>query len=176
MFNVPPKFYELCRLCLSSDGSKLPIFDDEGLQRNFADKILTCLSIAVSIQTKPENLHYIFRFDDNNVHRIANITYPATKSNENLPFSRTRLFTVLSFFSHFLLSFISFAFSSFLSFVRCRRRRRRLIENRRNIWGARGSLLALGYPCVRSQALAHNLFHISLPLTRSCSKSYTLGE
>ncbi|XP_043283394.1 transcriptional regulatory protein GAT1-like isoform X2 [Venturia canescens] len=47
MFNVPPKFYELCRLCLSSDGSKLPIFDDEGLQRNFADKILTCLSIAV---------------------------------------------------------------------------------------------------------------------------------
>ncbi|XP_053596551.1 uncharacterized protein LOC103574193 isoform X2 [Microplitis demolitor] len=47
MFNVPPKFYELCRLCLSSDGVKLPIFEDEGAQRNFADKILACLSIAV---------------------------------------------------------------------------------------------------------------------------------
>ncbi|XP_034935320.1 GATA-type transcription factor sreA-like isoform X2 [Chelonus insularis] len=47
MFNVPPKFYELCRLCLSSDGVKLPIFEDEGAQRNFAEKILTCLSIAV---------------------------------------------------------------------------------------------------------------------------------
>ncbi|XP_046737425.1 uncharacterized protein LOC124406097 isoform X1 [Diprion similis] len=48
MFNVPPKFYELCRLCLSSDGVKLSIFDEEGTQRNFADKILTCLSIAVN--------------------------------------------------------------------------------------------------------------------------------
>ncbi|XP_044589801.1 GATA-type transcription factor sreA-like isoform X2 [Cotesia glomerata] len=47
MFNVPPKFYELCRLCLSSDGVKLPIFEDEGAQRNFPDKILACLSIAV---------------------------------------------------------------------------------------------------------------------------------
>ncbi|XP_011497247.1 PREDICTED: box A-binding factor-like [Ceratosolen solmsi marchali] len=47
MFDVPPKFYELCRLCLSSDGVKLSIFEEEGTQRNFADKILTCLSIAV---------------------------------------------------------------------------------------------------------------------------------
>ncbi|XP_011310283.1 uncharacterized protein [Fopius arisanus] len=48
MFNVPPKFYELCRLCLSSDGVKLSIFEEEGAQRNFADKILTCLSISVN--------------------------------------------------------------------------------------------------------------------------------
>lgn len=48
MFNVPPKFYELCRLCLSSDGVKLSIFDEEGAQRNFADKIITCLSLSVS--------------------------------------------------------------------------------------------------------------------------------
>ncbi|XP_044008984.1 transcription factor elt-2-like isoform X2 [Aphidius gifuensis] len=48
MFNVPPKFYELCRLCLSSDGVKLSIFEEEGTQRNYADKILTCLSIAVN--------------------------------------------------------------------------------------------------------------------------------
>ncbi|XP_015595384.1 uncharacterized protein LOC107267792 isoform X2 [Cephus cinctus] len=47
MFNVPPKFYELCRLCLSSDGVKLSIFEEEGAQRNFADKILTCLAITV---------------------------------------------------------------------------------------------------------------------------------
>lgn len=49
MFEVPPKFYELCRLCLSSDGVKLSIFEEEGAQRHFADKILTCLSIAVRI-------------------------------------------------------------------------------------------------------------------------------
>ncbi|XP_003425585.1 box A-binding factor [Nasonia vitripennis] len=47
MFDVPGKFYELCRLCLSADGVKLSIFEEEGTQRNFADKILTCLSIAV---------------------------------------------------------------------------------------------------------------------------------
>ncbi|XP_012271783.1 uncharacterized protein LOC105695085 [Orussus abietinus] len=47
MFDVPPKFYELCRLCLSSDGVKLSIFEEEGAQRNFAEKILTCLAITV---------------------------------------------------------------------------------------------------------------------------------
>ncbi|XP_051161170.1 uncharacterized protein LOC127281474 isoform X4 [Leptopilina boulardi] len=47
MFNVPPKFYELCRLCLSSDGVRFPIFEDEGAEGNYADKILTCLSITV---------------------------------------------------------------------------------------------------------------------------------
>jgi hypothetical protein len=49
MFDVPQKFYELCRLCLSPDGAKLSIFEEEGTQRNFAEKILTCLSIAVSV-------------------------------------------------------------------------------------------------------------------------------
>ena len=48
MCSVPQKFYELCRLCLSCDGVKLSIFDDEGTQRNFPLKIMTCLSIVVS--------------------------------------------------------------------------------------------------------------------------------
>jgi hypothetical protein len=47
MCNIPPKFYELCRLCLSCDGVKSSIFDDEGTQRNFPLKIMTCLSILV---------------------------------------------------------------------------------------------------------------------------------
>ncbi|XP_058796252.1 putative uncharacterized protein DDB_G0279653 isoform X2 [Phymastichus coffea] len=47
MFDVPAKFYELCRLCLSHDGVKLSIFEEEGSQRNFAEKIASCLSIAV---------------------------------------------------------------------------------------------------------------------------------
>ncbi|XP_069692378.1 uncharacterized protein [Periplaneta americana] len=48
MCNIPPKFYELCRLCLSCDGVKSSIFDDEGTQRNYPLKIMTCLSILVS--------------------------------------------------------------------------------------------------------------------------------
>ncbi|XP_020292546.1 transcription factor stalky-like isoform X2 [Pseudomyrmex gracilis] len=47
MFDVPQKFYELCRLCLSQDGGKLSIFEDEGTERNFAAKIHACLSITV---------------------------------------------------------------------------------------------------------------------------------
>ncbi|XP_033215568.1 GATA-type transcription factor sreA-like isoform X2 [Belonocnema kinseyi] len=47
MFNVPPKFYELCRLCLASDGVSFPIFEDEGSEGNYAEKILTLLSITV---------------------------------------------------------------------------------------------------------------------------------
>lgn len=47
MFDVPQKFYELCRLCLSQDGVTLSIFEDEGVQRSFAEKILACLSITV---------------------------------------------------------------------------------------------------------------------------------
>lgn len=48
MLDVPGKFYELCRLCLATDGVKLSIFEEEGLQRKFAEKIHACLSIAVS--------------------------------------------------------------------------------------------------------------------------------
>ncbi|XP_029159149.1 GATA zinc finger domain-containing protein 21-like isoform X2 [Nylanderia fulva] len=47
MFDVPQKFYELCRLCLSQDGVTLSIFEEEGIQRNFTEKILACLSITV---------------------------------------------------------------------------------------------------------------------------------
>ncbi|RZF39008.1 hypothetical protein LSTR_LSTR014725 [Laodelphax striatellus] len=50
MCTVPPKFYELCRLCLSCEGAKVSIFDDPGSQRNFPMKIRTCLSILVSEQ------------------------------------------------------------------------------------------------------------------------------
>lgn len=47
MFDVPQKFYELCRLCLSLDGVKYPIFEEGGTQENFAEKISACLSITV---------------------------------------------------------------------------------------------------------------------------------
>lgn len=57
MSNVPAKFYELCRLCLSHSGIKLSIFDDEGTQRNYPLKIMTCLSILVSEQDMlPSNI------------------------------------------------------------------------------------------------------------------------
>ncbi|XP_011634536.1 transcription factor gaf1 [Pogonomyrmex barbatus] len=46
MFDVPQKFYDLCRLCLSRDGVKFSIFK-EGGQQNIAEKISTCLSITV---------------------------------------------------------------------------------------------------------------------------------
>lgn len=48
MSNVPPKFYELCRLCLSCDGVKLSLFGEEAVSRRFLFKIMTCLSIMVS--------------------------------------------------------------------------------------------------------------------------------
>lgn len=48
MFDIPQKFYELCRLCLSPDGVKCSIFEEEGIQRSFAEKISACLSITVS--------------------------------------------------------------------------------------------------------------------------------
>jgi hypothetical protein len=48
MCNVPPKFYQLCRLCLSIDkDAALSIFDDVGAQNNLPTKIMTCLSILV---------------------------------------------------------------------------------------------------------------------------------
>lgn len=60
MSNVPPKFYELCRLCLSCSGMKLSIFDDEGTQRNYPLKIMTCLSILVSYYSEVSFLSYLF--------------------------------------------------------------------------------------------------------------------
>jgi hypothetical protein len=49
MCNVPPKFYQLCRLCLSIDkDAALSIFDDVGAQNNLPTKIMTCLSILVA--------------------------------------------------------------------------------------------------------------------------------
>ncbi|XP_054281988.1 uncharacterized protein LOC129000770 [Macrosteles quadrilineatus] len=66
MSNVPPKFYELCRLCLSCSGMKLSIFDDEGTQRNYPLKIMTCLSILVTEQDMlPRNIceHCTYKLD-----------------------------------------------------------------------------------------------------------------
>ncbi|XP_066140170.1 uncharacterized protein [Euwallacea fornicatus] len=49
MFNVPPKFYQLCRLCLSGDNDDrsptLSVFDKE---KDFPRKILYCLSISAN--------------------------------------------------------------------------------------------------------------------------------
>ncbi|XP_012532280.1 transcription factor gaf1 isoform X3 [Monomorium pharaonis] len=47
MFDVPQKFYELCRLCLSLDGAKYHIFEVGDDQHNLAEKISACLSITV---------------------------------------------------------------------------------------------------------------------------------
>lgn len=49
MGSVPEKFYELCRLCLSRDGAKLSIFDEEGARRHLEKKIASCLPILVSV-------------------------------------------------------------------------------------------------------------------------------
>ncbi|KAL3272448.1 hypothetical protein HHI36_013928 [Cryptolaemus montrouzieri] len=48
MCNVPPKFYQLCRLCLSDDAEVLSLFDNTASERNIPRKIMTCLSIMVS--------------------------------------------------------------------------------------------------------------------------------
>lgn len=48
MCNVPPKFYQLCRLCLSIDKENAVfIFDKAATERNIPRKIMTCLSILV---------------------------------------------------------------------------------------------------------------------------------
>lgn len=48
MCNVPPKFYQLCRLCLSEDAEAQSLFDNTASERNVPRKIMTCLSIMVS--------------------------------------------------------------------------------------------------------------------------------
>ncbi|XP_019881580.1 uncharacterized protein LOC109609350 isoform X3 [Aethina tumida] len=47
MCNVPPKFYQLCRLCLAGDNDALFMFGDGGGQ-DIPRRIMTCLSITVS--------------------------------------------------------------------------------------------------------------------------------
>lgn len=48
MCNVPPKFYQLCRLCLSIDKDGVGIFEDAGAH-GLPTKIMTCLSILVRV-------------------------------------------------------------------------------------------------------------------------------
>lgn len=48
MSNVPPKFYQLCRLCLSIDKENaVSIFDKTAMEINIPRKIMTCLAILV---------------------------------------------------------------------------------------------------------------------------------
>ncbi|XP_043490143.1 transcription factor stalky-like [Polistes fuscatus] len=47
MVNISPKLYDLCRLCLSMNDVKTSIFEGQGLQHNFADKISVCLGVEV---------------------------------------------------------------------------------------------------------------------------------
>jgi len=42
-------YYELCRLCTSSEGNKMNIFRDEGRRRQLQTKIQTYLPIQVNI-------------------------------------------------------------------------------------------------------------------------------
>lgn len=59
MFDVPQKFYELCRLCLSLDGVKYSIFTEGGTQQNFAEKISACLSITVRCSAMRDYPYFI---------------------------------------------------------------------------------------------------------------------
>lgn len=61
MFDLPQKFYELCRLCLSPDGVKYSIFEEGGTQQDFAQKISACLSITVRYAAACDNPHFIGR-------------------------------------------------------------------------------------------------------------------
>lgn len=45
-------YYELCRLCAASHGSKIHIFSDEGKKRNLFKKIIDALQITVDEKDK----------------------------------------------------------------------------------------------------------------------------
>lgn len=62
MFDVPQKFYELCRLCLSLEGAKYHIFEVGDDQHNFAEKISACLSITVSACWRFANYFAFYKF------------------------------------------------------------------------------------------------------------------
>lgn len=63
MCNVPPKFYQVCRLCLSYPERKdndvsLSIFDKNTMDKNIPSKIMTCLSILVGDSYHDKFTHY----------------------------------------------------------------------------------------------------------------------
>lgn len=68
MCNAPPKFYQLCRLCLScpretddSGDSPREIFEEP--ERNIPNKIMTCLSIMVGDSSYEPRTHpHVFLF------------------------------------------------------------------------------------------------------------------
>ncbi|CAG9864031.1 unnamed protein product [Phyllotreta striolata] len=74
MCNVPPKFYQLCRLCLSHDkDNALFIFDKAALEKNILKKIMTCLSILISEKDElphviclscSEQIEYLYKFNE----------------------------------------------------------------------------------------------------------------
>ncbi|XP_022900329.1 transcription factor GATA-5 isoform X2 [Onthophagus taurus] len=47
MCSVPPKFHQVCRLCLSCDRDCASVFAEENTERRIRDKIVTCLSITI---------------------------------------------------------------------------------------------------------------------------------
>ncbi|CAH1392238.1 unnamed protein product [Nezara viridula] len=50
MSNVPAKFYQLCRLCLSRDEPKVPIFTADGLRTDVYTQISSCIPINVTAE------------------------------------------------------------------------------------------------------------------------------
>ncbi|KAL0278654.1 UNVERIFIED_CONTAM: hypothetical protein PYX00_000411 [Menopon gallinae] len=84
MSNVPPKFYELCRLCLSCDGVKLSLFGEEAISRKFLFKIMTCLSIMVR---QTEDFPYWNRLAVHIMFIYLNIYFFQVSKSDSLPAS-----------------------------------------------------------------------------------------
>ncbi|KAK4874934.1 hypothetical protein RN001_014294 [Aquatica leii] len=93
MCNVPPKFYQVCRLCLScpenTDRSiNLSIFENDISDRNIPTKIMTCLSILVS---EKDPLPHVICF------RCANQLDVLNEFKETARKSETLLFQFLAY-------------------------------------------------------------------------------
>ncbi|KAK5640719.1 hypothetical protein RI129_009266 [Pyrocoelia pectoralis] len=93
MCNVPPKFYQVCRLCLSCPEStdrdiNLSIFENDIADRNIPTKIMTCLSILVS---EKDPLPHVICF------RCANQLDVLNEFKETARKSETLLFQFLAY-------------------------------------------------------------------------------
>ncbi|KAF5271226.1 hypothetical protein FQA39_LY08233 [Lamprigera yunnana] len=88
MCNVPPKFYQVCRLCLSCPeitdrGINLSIFENGIADRNIPTKIMTCLSILVS---EKDPLPHVICFRCANQLDILNEFKETARKSETLLF------------------------------------------------------------------------------------------
>ncbi|KAF2903400.1 hypothetical protein ILUMI_02778 [Ignelater luminosus] len=93
MCNVPPKFYQVCRLCLSCPESadrdiNLSIFENDNADRKIPAKIMTCLSILVS---EKDPLPHVICF------RCANQLDVLNEFKETARKSETLLFQFLAY-------------------------------------------------------------------------------